>query len=112
MNYFVIERGEIYRDHIVIRDNEKNDVVFENYLDMTYKEMQSQKDLDDFVVAIMDATNVIAPDVNDQTIITLIGEDDLFIWSIIMGTIDGEIRYNLINWKADGKKYRYQPLDK
>ena len=111
MSYFVIERGEIYRDHVVILDNEKN-IVFENYLDMTYKEMQSQKDLDDFVVAIMGAADEMAPDMNDHTIITLIGEDDLFIWSIIIGTVNEALRYRLVNWKADGKNYRYEPLDK
>ena len=109
-NYFSIEHGNKYIDHIVIRDGNEN-VVFGNYFDMTYDEMKSQKDLDDFVIAVMEASNVVDSG-NDQTVITLIDEDNIFIWSIIMGIVDGEIRYNLVNWQADGKKYRYEPLDK
>ena len=37
------------------------------------------------------------------------GEDDVFIWGIIMGP-DAEdgIRYVLVDWKKDGKSYRYE----
>lgn len=108
MNYFAIERGETCLDHIVVRDNNKN-VVFSNYLDMTYDELKSQEDIGDFVIAAMEATDAASNEDNDQTVITLIGEDDIFIWSIIMGAVDDEIRYSLVDWKADGKNYRYQP---
>lgn len=109
MNYFSIEcsNGD-YKDHIAIKDNNDGNVVFGNYLDMTYDEMKSQEDLDDFVFAVVDAANIVA-DENGHVIITLIGDDDIFIWSIIMGVVDDEIRYNLVDWKKDGKKYRYEP---
>lgn len=110
MSYFAIEHGNKYIDHVVIRNGDEN-VIFGNYLDMTYDEMKSRKDLDDFVMAVMEASNVVDSG-NDQTIITLIGEDNIFIWSIIIGVVDEVIRYNLINWQKDGKKYRYEPLDK
>jgi hypothetical protein len=103
MNYFAVEYGENYKDHVVITDAEGN-VAFENYLSLSYDEMKTQEDLDEFVIAIMDA----ATDGEDNTIVTLIGEDDVFIWSIIMGIVDDEIRYNLVNWQKDGKKYRYE----
>lgn len=107
MNYFAVEYGSSYRDHITIVDQDGNRV-FENYLNMTYDEMKEQEDLEEFVIAIMDA----ASDGQDQAIITLIGDDDVFIWSVIMGVVDDEIRYNLVDWTKDGKKYRYEPLDK
>ena len=75
---------------------------------MTYEEMKSQEDLDNFVIAVMDATD----GDSDHAIITLVGDDDVFVWSIIIGVIDDEIRYNLVDWQKDGKKYRYEPLDK
>lgn len=111
MNYFVVEKNNTYFDHVMIKDRDEN-IIFGNYLNMTYDEMKSQKDLDDFVVAIMDSADAMIPNENDKTIITLIGEDDVFIWSIIMGTVDEVLRYSLVNWKADGKNYRYEPLDK
>lgn len=111
MSYFVIEKNNTYFDKVMIRDRDNN-VVFSNYLKMTYDEMKLQKDLNDFVAAIMDAGDAMIPNENDKTIITLIGEDNIFIWSIIMGTVDDYIRYSLVDWKKDGKNYRYEPLDK
>ena len=107
MNYFAIERGETYLEHVVIRDYDGS-VVFSNYLDMTYDELKSQDDLSEFVMAVMEATDSATDSDSDQTIITLIGEDDIFIWSIIMGTVDDEVRYNLVDWKKDGNNYRYE----
>ena len=111
MNYFVVEKNNIYFDHVMIKDRDEN-IIFGNYINMTYDEMKSQKDLNDFVVAVMDAADAMIPNENDKTIITLIGEDDVFIWSIIMGTVDEVVRYSLVDWKKDGKNYRYEPLDK
>lgn len=110
MSYFATECNGEYRDHITIAD-ENGNVVFANYLDMTYDEMKSQEDLGDFVFAVMDAAvmRTDKPDDDCKTIITLIGDDDSFIWSIIMGIVDGEIRYNLVDWRKDGKSYRYEP---
>lgn len=110
MNYFAIECSNHCVDHVVIRDNE-NRVLFKNYLNMTYDEMKSSDDLDEFVVAVMDAANKSISDANDQTIVTLVGDDDVFIWSIIIGTADndGDIKYVLVDWKKDGKSYRYVP---
>lgn len=109
MSYFAVECGNLYSDHITIRDNDGN-VVFENYLGMTYDEMKSQEDLGDFVFAVMGAAVMSAtePDEDCQTVLTLVGDDDIFIWSIIMGVVDDEIRYNLVDWKKDGKSYRYE----
>lgn len=107
MNYFAVEYGGNYQDHITIVDDTGNRV-FDNYVNMTYNEMKDQENLEEFIVAIMDATS----DGEDQVVITLIGDDDVFIWGIIMGVVDDEIRYNLIDWQKDGKKFRYEPLDK
>ena len=111
MSYFAIERGEHYLDHVALTDEINNTVGFENYLNMTYDEMKSQEDLDDFVLANMEAADAMMSDAdeNDQTIITLIGDDNVFIWSIIMGTVEEDtVNYVLIDWKKDGKNYRYE----
>ena len=108
MSYFAIERNGNTWDHITIKER-NGDIVFTNYLDMSYDEMKSQDDLGDFVVAVMEATNVKVESNDDQTIVTLIGDDDIFIWSIIMGPgEEGEIQYALVDWKKDGKNYRYE----
>jgi hypothetical protein len=110
MSYFAIERNQKCMDHVVIRDNEGR-VMFKNYFNMTYDEMKSSDDLEEFVVAVMDAANKSISSEHDQTLITLVGDDDVFIWSIIIGTedSDGDIKYILVDWKKDGKSYRYEP---
>lgn len=108
MSYFAIERNGDAWDHITISDHDGN-IVFTNYLDMSYDEMKSQDDLEDFVIAIMEATNVEVKNDDEQTIVTLIGDDDIFIWSVIMGPgEDGSIQYVLVDWKKDGHSYRYE----
>ena len=108
MSYFAIERNGNTWDHITITDHDGN-VVFTNYLDMSYDEMKSQDDLEDFVIAIMEATNVEVKNDDEQTIVTLIGDDDIFIWSVIMGPgEDDSIQYVLVDWKKDGHNYRYE----
>ena len=109
MSYFATECGGYYRDHITIVD-ENGNVVFNNYLNMTYDDMKSQEDLGDFVFAVMDAAIMSAEEPNDncQTIITLIDDDGIFIWSIISGIVDDEIRYSLVDWRKDGMQYRYE----
>ena len=105
MSYFAIERNQKYLEHVVVKDKDGN-VMFGNYLHMTYDEMKSQNDLEEFIVAIMDASG---DGVNEQLIITLIGDDDVFVWSIIMGPDeDNGIRYVLVDWKKDGKSYKYE----
>lgn len=110
MSYFAIERNQHCMDHVVIKDNENN-VLFKNYLNMSYDEMKSSEDLEEFVVAIMDAASKSIGGDNEQTIVTLVGDDDVFIWSIIIGMEDddGDIKYVLVDWKKDGKSYRYVP---
>ena len=104
-NYFAIECNQQYWEHVVLKDQDDN-VKFADYLDKTYDEMKNSEDLEEFVVAVMDAVN--GDDCNN-TIINLIGEDDIFIWGIIMGP-DGEdgVRYVLVDWKKNGKSYRYE----
>lgn len=110
MNYFTIERnGECY-SHVILADSDGNPAYTE-FLDMAYEEMKNSEKLEDFVITAMEAADRKASSgyMYDDTVVTLVGEDDCFIWGIIMG-YDGEhIRYNLVNWKADGKNYRYAP---
>lgn len=104
MSYFAIEHNQKCIDHIVLNDKDGN-VVFGDYLNLTYDEMKSRPDLDEFVVANFEAVN---DNSNSQTLITLIGGDDVFIWGIIIGMVDDDLRYVLVDWKKDGKNYRYE----
>ena len=104
MSYFAIERDQKYWDHIVIKDNDGN-VVFGDYLNMTYDEMKSRDDLEDFVIAIMKASDDVAA---GNAIVNLIGDDDVFIWGIIIGPDGDEFRYVLVDWKKDGRSYKYE----
>lgn len=104
-NYFAIECNQQYWEHVVLRDQYGN-VMFEDYLNKTYDEMKSSEDLGEFVVAVMDAAS---GDTNNNTIINLIGEDGVFIWGIIMGPDEDDgVRYVLVDWKKDGRSYRYE----
>ena len=99
-NYFAIECNQTYWEHVVLKDQDGN-VRFEDYLDKTYDEMKSGEDLEEFVVAIMDAAN---GETDNNVIINLVGEDDVFIWGIIIGPDEDDgIRYVLVDWKKDGK---------
>ena len=109
MSYFAIERNGKCLEHVGLTNENGNSDRFDEYLNMSYDEMILQEDLGDFVMANMEASDEFFEGENDQTIITLIGDDDIFIWSIIMGPgEDGSIQYVLVNWKKDGKNYRYE----
>lgn len=107
MNYFAIERNGQCWTNVLLADSNVNPT-FDEFLDMNYDEMKSSASLNDFVAATMEAADRIVKE-DDQTIVTLIGDDDVFIWSVIMGYEGDNIRYVLVDWKKDGKKYRYTP---
>ena len=109
MNYFAIERNQKCIDHVFLKDKDDN-MVFGDYLNLTYDEMSTRQDLEEFVVAMFDAAN--ADGDNAQMLVTLVGEDDVFIWGIMIGLVEEELRYVLIDWKKDGKSYRYEPENK
>ena len=105
MSYFAIEHNQKCLDHVVLKDKDDN-IVFYDYLNLTYDEMKSMENLDEFVATIFYTAN----DGGDsQTLVTLVGDDDVFIWSVIIGMVDEELRYVLVDWKKDGKSYRYEP---
>ncbi len=107
-NYFAIERN---RDcWMNVGDANIGDVSFENFAKMTYDEMKSSEYLESFVIYVMDTTNIASGTNDDLTTLTLIGEDGVFIWGIVMTPGENEdIKYTLIDWKKDGKSYRYAP---
>lgn len=111
MSYFSIERNGESRDPVVLVDSNGNQA-FTEFLSMSYDEMKSSAQLEDFVAAAMSASDDICDAEEAEAIITLIGDDDIFIWSIIMGYQGDDIRYVLVDWKKDGYLYRYEPLDK
>lgn len=107
MNYFAIERnGECWSP--VVLQSRNGDSDFSSFLNMTYDEMKNNDRLEEFVVAAMEATNQASETDDDQTIVTLIGEDGVFIWSVMMGPGENDdIMYNLVDWKKDGHMYKY-----
>lgn len=109
-NYFAIEREGQCADHVCIQNND-GAIVFEDVMNMSYDEIKSYEYIDEFVVGIMDAANKHFGDASDKdTIINLVGEDDLFVWGIIIGPGDGddEFKYAFVDWSKNGKKYRYE----
>lgn len=109
-NYFAIERDNDVAETNGIYDKESETMVFDEVLDMSLEDLKIFDEIDTFVVVAMDAANAYFGDKDGDTLITLVGEDDVFIWSILMSKGDNEddIRYNFIDWKKDGKNYRYQ----
>lgn len=105
-NYFAIERNEQCWAPVILADRNENPV-YEEFLEMNYEEMKASALLEDFVVAAMEAADRVCGIDDDQTIMTLVGSDDVFIWSIIMGYENDNIRYCLVDWKKDGHSYRY-----
>ena len=106
-NYFAIERNETCWSPVVLQSR-NGDTDFSAFLDMTYDEMKSSDMLESFVIASMNATNEISGTEDEQTAVTLVGEDGNFIWGIIMGPgEDDQIQYVLVDYKQDGKTYRY-----
>lgn len=106
-NYFAIERNEQCWAPVILADRNGNHA-YEEFLNMSYDEMKNSALLEDFVVAAMEAADRNCGVDDDQTIVTLVGNDDVFIWSIIMGYENDDIRYCLVDWKKDGKSYRYE----
>jgi hypothetical protein len=108
-NYFSIEREGKCATPVVIRD-ENNVVAFEDLMNMSYEEMKAYKDLELFVDCVMDVANEYFEESDAQTTITLIGKDNVFIWGILIGPANdpSQLKYALINWKKDGKSYRYE----
>ena len=105
-NYFAIERNGECWDHVntIKICNER----FQQFKDMTYDEMKSSEDLEYFVVSVMESVNRFTNSKDEQTAITLVDEDGVFVWSVIMGPGDnGTINYSLVDWRKDGKLYRY-----
>ena len=108
MNYFSIEtNGECYNP-VILADSDGNPAYTE-FLDMTYEEMRDSEQLEDFVVAAMEAAERRGNGEDDYSdvVVTLIGEDDFFIWGIIMSAEGDDITYKVVDWKADGKHFKY-----
>ena len=106
-NYFAIERDEKCFEHVYLKDNDNN-IVFEDFMNMSYEDLVGSN-VDGFVVSIMDASNELFCEDDGQTVVTLIDENDVFVWSIIIIPGDGDLlHYQFIDWKKDGCKFRYQ----
>lgn len=109
-NYFVVERSGKSIDNISIKRDSDGVIMFEDLMSMSYEEMKTYKNMDSFLDCMMDAANNFFHEGDDQTLITLIGSDDVFIWGILVGPgeNEGSLKYAFIDWGKDGKKYRYQ----
>ena len=110
MNYFAIERNGECWSPVHLADSDRRSA-FKEFLSMTYDEMKSSEQLEDFVVAAMDATNAISKSDDAETVVTLVGEDNMFIWGIIIGPGEDkdDLKYVLVDWKATDMRYCYAP---
>ena len=108
-NYFAIERNGKCIVPVVLKDA-NGKIAFEDVMQMSYEDIKKYQDIDAFVVNIMDATNEQLQENDDDTFVTLVGEDDVFIWGILIGPGDNndEFLYKFVNWKENGKSYRYE----
>lgn len=108
-NYFTVERSGKTIDSVLINDKDGN-LAFEDVMNMSYDEIKAYEDLDVFITCIMDMTNAHFAEGDDHTIVTLIGEDGFFIWSIMIGPGENEdeFRYAFVDWCKDGNKFRYE----
>lgn len=108
MNYFAIEKnGECYSP-VLLADSDGKPA-FSEFLNMSYEEMRDSEQLEDFVVAAMEAAE--SKDDGEEeysdVAVTLIGEDDFFIWGIIMSAEGDNITYKVVDWRADGNHFKY-----
>lgn len=108
MAYFAVERNGQSISNVVIASND-GDLAFKDIMEMSYDEMKSYNGLEEFVACVMDATNNHFDDFDEQTCVTLIDDDGVFIWGIIIGPgeNEGDLRYVLIDWRKDEKRYKY-----
>ena len=102
-NYFALERNGKCLDKIVFKLDDK--FAFEDLMSMSYEEMKAYPDIEQFVVAVMNVTNDLG---GTQLIINLVGPDDVFIWGIIIGIYGEDYNFAFVDWKKDGKNYRYK----
>lgn len=106
-NYFAVECNGQYIDHVVIKDD-NGDIMFEDLMHTTYDEMKRYNALEEFVAVVAEVTEVQIGNIEGGLAITLVGEDDVFVWGIIIGPgEDDELKYVLVDWKKDGKSFKY-----
>ena len=108
MNYFAIEKnGECYSP-VLLADSDGKPA-FSEFLNMSYEEMRDSEQLEDFVVAAMEAADRRGNDEEEYSdvVVTLIGEDGFFVWGIIMSAEGDNITYKVVDWKANGKHFKY-----
>ena len=108
-NYFAIERNGKCIEHLRIRRDDDT-IMFEDLMNMSYDELKAYEELDAFIAAVMDATNAYFNEDDAQTAVTLVDEDGVFIWGLLIGPGDekDEFKYCFIDWLKEGKKYRYE----
>ena len=116
MKHFTIERnGRCWEsaDKLASRVNMIQSRVDE-LKNSTYDEMKSKHWIEGFISAIMEEADELSGTSGDQTIVTLVDEDGLFVWSIIIAGTENyeaswEVNYAFVDWKKGGKSYRYAP---
>lgn len=102
-NYFALERNGKCLENIIFKV--EDNVVFEDLMNVSYEEMKVYPDIEAFVVSVIDATNDLG---GTQLIVNLVGPDDVFIWGIIIGIYGDDYNFAFVDWKKDGKNYRYE----
>lgn len=108
MAYFAVERNGQSISNVVITGND-GQIMFKDMMEMSYDEMKTHDGLEEFIVCVMNTTNKHFDDADEQTCITLIDDEGVFIWGIIIGPgeNEGDLRYVLIDWRKDEKRYKY-----
>lgn len=107
-NRFCIERKSGVIENVFLL-NDKQEILFEDLMNMDFQQMTECADIEDFVICAMDAVNEAMGVMDDETCVTLVDSDGVFIWSVVIGPgeNEGDIRYNFVDWRKDGKTFKY-----
>lgn len=111
-NHFTIERnGRCWEsvDKVVVNKVNMIQSCVDELRNSTYDQMKSKHWIEGFIIAVMETANELSGTEDDKTIVTLVDENNVFIWSILIGPCEGDMyQYVFIDWKKDGKNYRYE----
>ena len=112
-NSFAIERSGKAIDDLIILD-ENGEIAFEDVMNMSCEDvLENNERIQEFIIAVMDSTNAFFEEEDDDTAVTLIGPDGVFIWgAILIPDGEGGINYQFINWQEDGQIFKYEDYEK
>ena len=110
MNYFTLEREDRCLEGIVLYDK-NGEIAFEDVMNMSFVDISKNDErIQEFICAVMEATNDFFGEGDEDTVVTLVNPEGIFIWGIAMSPKEGDIEYDFIDWQKDGHLFRYEKV--